>query len=44
MSGPVLEDPYSLGMTDECDNCNNLERYCECWSDPDDLYDRMMED
>lgn len=44
MSGPILEDPYSLDMLDECENCGNLERYCECGSDPDSAYDRMMEE
>ena len=44
MSGPILEDPYSLGDEDTCENCGELERYCECGVDPDGAYDRMMED
>lgn len=44
MSGPILEDPIALGKADECEQCGNPERYCECKSDPDEAYDRIMED
>jgi len=44
MSGPILEDPFSLGDEDTCGKCEEVEKYCECGIDPDDAYDRMMEE
>ena len=44
MPEPILEDPYSLGKEDTCENCGEYERHCECAVDPDGAYDRMMED
>lgn len=41
---PYLEDPISLGKEDKCEECGNSERWCECGSDPDGAYDRMMEE
>jgi len=45
MSGPILEDPYSLGKEDICERCEQTEYECECrGEDPDGAYDRYMED
>ena len=42
--GPQLEDDYALGKLDSCQECGYSERWCECASDPDGAYDRMMEE
>ena len=42
---PILEDPIARGKYDECRWCGELEKECGCGEpDPDEAYDRMMED